>query len=412
MLLNSFKIKTRTGLVKLLRKQKFSTYDLQCSLSDVVEMIPALKYHRNLTIEEVYYLFDLISTNKSLRRVESFLIRSKQDFSYLKNFCYYDNYLDTLVNKKGITYHKEYWMSLGYNEAEAVEQIHHWKKDKATSLEQFIRRHGEVQGTLAFNDWLTKCKITSDKFTTKYGREEGLNRWKAYLRTKDSNSFDWALKKAGGDYEKAKEIFENRKHGYVRDFSSLVNDPEALKTAKIYRDSKSFKWAIRRAGGDQELATKFYKFRQVNAPVPIPTRISKSSLRVFIPLYKFLRKSGFSRADLWFGVSGSREYYLWFGTGYFWYDFTILSKNVMIEFNGEGYHPNYEKYTIDELKQNWKHRFQKISVEDAIIKEQWKHRVAKEQGFHLLVLWDCDDPKTNFNKVVTFLRELGVINES
>lgn len=67
-------------------------------------------------------------------------------------------------------------------------------------------------------------------------------------------------------------------------------------------------------------------------------RASKESLKVFLPLYKWLRRRGYARDDILFGVSGSYEFSLLQDSRIYYYDFLIKPLNLIIEFNGVLFH--------------------------------------------------------------------------
>ncbi|MFA5396717.1 MAG: hypothetical protein WC346_11990 [Methanogenium sp.] len=133
-------------------------------------------------------------------------------------------------------------------------------------------------------------------------------------------------------------------------------------------------------------------------------KASKESLQYFIPLYISLRKNyGIDRSDIFFGIGGSSEYYLGGGPVYYYlYDFTILSKKLIIEYNGERWHPNP---SMDEEKwKNWK----SIGGSMADVqyeKDMKKKRCALDHGFKYLEIWSGDAPDNNWNKINVFLKE-------
>lgn len=109
---------------------------------------------------------------------------------------------------------------------------------------------------------------------------------------------------------------------------------------------------------------------------------SKISLKVFIPLYKWLRRQGFEREDICFGISGSKEFraYSHEHSRAFLYDFTILSKKLVIEFNGCAFHAR---------DLNSKLAF--TTAEESLLNDQIKNQFIKDLGYQLLVIWDDID---------------------
>lgn len=121
----------------------------------------------------------------------------------------------------------------------------------------------------------------------------------------------------------------------------------------------------------------------------ISSNVSKESLRFFIKLYKKLRRYGFVKTDIRWGIRGSRE----FGTRYennnYLYDFCILSKKIIIEYNGIFWH--YRK----DLE--WKNPF--ISIEESENKSIIKSNIARRLGYNLLTVWSDENLQTKINEL-------------
>lgn len=118
-------------------------------------------------------------------------------------------------------------------------------------------------------------------------------------------------------------------------------------------------------------------------------RASKESLKVFIPLYKWLRRKGYLRDDILFGVSGSYEFSLLKDSRIYYYDFLIKPLNLIIEFNGVLFHARKD---TDVLLYN--HSAIDVQEKDVI-----KKRVANENGFDILTLWSDETDLLNKSKV-------------
>lgn len=93
-------------------------------------------------------------------------------------------------------------------------------------------------------------------------------------------------------------------------------------------------------------------------------RSSKEAFRFLLPIYKFLRKHDIDKKEIYWGVGSSNEWFINCDNCLFFYDFTIPSLRIIIEFHGIVFHPKenehswisiygetYEnKYSIDKLK--------------------------------------------------------------
>lgn len=291
-------------------------------------------------------------------------------------------------------YKKEYWINKGFSEDESINKIKEYGKNKATSKEGFINRHGIDEGLKKLNKFKESSKHTKEKFISKFGKEEGSLKWNEYLKTKDSMSLNWALNKANGDIELANKIKKERNESV---------------------SSNSYNFLLKKFNFNEDALLTEYIRRSKNIKHHSFGRASKESLKYFIPLYKRLRKMGLERKDICIGVKGSYEFrivdkekkktYL--------YDFTIKSKGIIIEYNGERFHPNYEKYSIEYLNENWKPiRFFNKSTNDAhhyINLDKEKIKIAEQNNFNVLILWSSDSFKINNNKIEKFLIKNNII---
>lgn len=136
--------------------------------------------------------------------------------------------------------------------------------------------------------------------------------------------------------------------------------------------------------GQDEARKRFSKY--VEEVVTSTTFYSEISQELFWELYdRFsLFHDGIFFAEL------NKEYYLTKKdeseqeTLFFVYDFTIVDKNKIIEFNGDFWHANPAIYKSDELVYNNK------KASDVWEFDQKKQELAKEKGFDLMVIWEKD----------------------
>lgn len=145
-------------------------------------------------------------------------------------------------------------------------------------------------------------------------------------------------------------------------------------------DSSSFDWALRKANGNVDVAEAIFVERQLKKEHK-PGKASKLSLSTFRDVESYLVEShSISADDIWIGDDTRREYFLWDKKEkrIYFYDFTIPSKKIIIEYNGCYYHPKNKE--DDEVK--WEY-------------DQRKLQVAKENGFFVVVVWDDTSIKKN-----------------
>jgi hypothetical protein len=238
--------------------------------------------------------------------------------------------------KERITpYNKEFWLKkLNISSSEADKKILEYKKSKSTSLNGFISRHGKEIGEKKFEKFKETSKHTLEKFIEKYGTEFGLIKWKLYCQKKDSNSVNWAMKKSNGNEEIMNNILRERKESVKTTLTKLIEKY-----------------------GDEEIAlNEFEKIK--SKKLIICGNSSKESLKYFIPIYHELLSLNYDMNDIKLGIENNYEFPLYDKENKktYFYDFTIKSKKIIIEYNGETWHPNYEKYDVKWLNENWKHK--------------------------------------------------------
>jgi hypothetical protein len=232
------------------------------------------------------------------------------------------------------------------------------KKSVVISFEKYVKKYGSIE--------LAKEKI----------REINLS--------KDGSSFMFFLNKTGGDEKKAIKLYSE---------------------SNLKKDSMSIKFFLKKTNGDLELAQKM-QIKEIKKRNVSFFCASKESLRYFIPLYRYLRKYKIERNDLFVGVDGSYEYLLHnvernltYG-----YDFTIKTLNIIFEYHGEKFHPNIEKYTYQELKENKFGKYFNLDLDREIKKDLEKKELAIKNGFKYVALWSSDSDEINKNKIINALK--------
>jgi hypothetical protein len=149
--------------------------------------------------------------------------------------------------------------------------------------------------------------------------------------------------------------------------------------------------------GETDGFTKYEKYLSSKSP----KYTSKESLKFFIPLYKKLRTLGFNKSDIFWGIAGSKEYYLYDSSAnsIFFYDFCIPKIKKIVEYHGVSFHPNpsWKKEKID----SWKCPFLNLTAAEKLKIDQYKENFAKSQGFDLLLIWS--DSKPDYETILNFL---------
>lgn len=156
------------------------------------------------------------------RVVDNFLKNNPNDFygAILKLLDY--------INSKNV-YSIERYIKKGFSEEEALEKVRILKSKTSGSLENFIKRHGEVNGYEKYKEFCKKSAHTEATFMKKYGDDWEV-KWNEYRRSKESRSDLYFKNKYGVDWETKKdEVITSWKNklsldGFKKKFGESVGE--------------------------------------------------------------------------------------------------------------------------------------------------------------------------------------------
>lgn len=125
---------------------------------------------------------------------------------------------------------------------------------------------------------------------------------------------------------------------------------------------------------------------------------SKTSLKVFQPLIDMLKKENYiNDGEYFIGDGNSKEFFLYDKSqkSVKFYDFCIPKYNVIIEYNGEVWHPRDENWTpiSGETK----------TTSECLNRDRKKEDLAKENGFEILYIWDSEPVDSAIKKSFDFV---------
>jgi hypothetical protein len=287
-----------------------------------------------------------------------------------------------------------------------------FKKRACNSLENCIEKYGDQKGEQIYLERKEKLKnnVTLDGFVSRYGLEEGTKRREIFLKdVRIRNTIQGYIEKYGIEnaelefqktsalkskahklqgyierygLEEGTKKFNERQSKYLKTLNANPNILEINKSK-----GRTFEQLVLEHGLDGAL-------KRVRNKMCAIGRASKESLKVFIPFYKYLRRSGIEKNDIHFGISGSKEYFVHLDSKFVLFDFTILSKRVIIEFNGIAFHPK----SPNDCK--WKSIFNNETAEEAYNRDQIKLEIAKKAGFKVITIWSDTDHQTNLKHII------------
>lgn len=315
---------------------------------------------------------------------------------------------------------KYYWMKRGFSEQESLEKVSNYQKE--LSDKSYAKHRGSKNRTATqVGYWVKKGyteeqsieiirerqnTFTLEKCIQKYGEEEGRKRylqrqikWQETIKNKEDQSFH-RLKSMSLEMfiERGMTIDDYCKHRKNKDKS----DEYLLRKTKEYVISNNLEL------NTETFNQYYYRFKR--NLLKIRGFASRESLRYFIPLYKFCRRNGIQRDDIMIGLSGSKEFTIIrdiprkgkrghrFRT--FRFDFTILSKKLIFEYNHIDFHPDpdimgveFDDFTVplSNMPAKEKYEYDKL-----------KMRTAREHGYDLHIIWSHE----NFKKQMKMAKEL------
>lgn len=303
---------------------------------------------------------------------------------------------------------------------ENFETEEEYRKSQSRSLEYYIEKYGE-DGEKLYKQHMEKISYSnsSDRYINEFGEDEGKRIFYEISSSKDTMSYDYFLKKNDNDkklalfeYKKRLESVnvsvENwiKKYGYEK---AILKNKERTKKSKETFDRNPNKEEINKSRaitienlynkyGDMDIAKEKYNDWLSKVTVPF-TKASKESLIIFNPLIDKLKELNIKYEDIYIGSDNKDEYFIRDGNNIFFYDFTIKSKKIIIEYNGILFHPKNEN-------SKWVNPFNKnITPKEAYNKQQYKINLAKNKGFYLLEIWSDDEPEFNINKCLEFIKK-------
>lgn len=203
-----------------------------------------------------------------------------------------------------------------------------YNKSRAVTMENCIKKHGETDGKIIFEDYCKKQKYVGSSleyFINKYGEIGGNKKWIDVCKSKAIRIENFILKY--GEIEGTEK------------FLSII--------------SKGF---------------------------------SKSSQTFFWELYNLLPMA--LQKNVYFAEL-NREYGIYsnLNSRAYLYDFVIKNYGVCIEYNGEHVHPNKDVLSINEWKK-WKCTWSNVSADVKYAYDIEKHNEIIKTGYDVYVVWD------------------------
>jgi ribosomal protein S16 len=324
--------------------------------------------------------------NKYANTVESYVLKHGEE----KGLKLRDVSIN-LSKKINTPYRIEYWLNKGFNELEAANKILEYKKNKATSLDGFIKRHGFVDGVNKFEVFQNTSKHTRGKYMELYG-ELGEEKWLEYVNKKKYNS-----------------VF--RKEYWVNKGYSEVESEEKRKEFHVNNlNTSSVQYWVSKGLNTEDAINKVYEIydkKQVKF-----RNASKASLKIFQKVINEIKKLNLSYK---IGVKGNGELALYSSEHkkLYYYDFTIPELKLIFEYHGEKFHPHHSIKSDEDLlewttfylvRDNDKFNKEKKTGLDIRNIDEHKRKLAIENGYKYFVIWSSDNKEDAVNNIINIIK--------
>jgi hypothetical protein len=292
---------------------------------------------------------------------------------------------------------EEYWVNKGYSKDEAKKQISIQQQKSS----KFVKtRHGKSKKMLrekGYNEEDVKriCLTPSNiQFWVNKGFSE--NQAKELISKNQS--------KASKHVNYQKRILPtNLEYWINKDFS----EEESKQKVSEYQSTFSLKKCIEKYGEHEgkkrftERQNKWLNSLLTNGNMVIG--FSKISQELF---YKILETYDIIDREKIYFATHNREYTIEKENGGVWlYDFTDLKNKKIIEYNGDDYHGNPNKYNEYDNPNPFR---KKITAKEMWEKDEKKLSQAHNHGFEVLVIWDSEyrwgNKQEIINKCINFLK--------
>lgn len=271
------------------------------------------------------------------------------------------------------------------------------------SLNAFINRYGNIYGNIKYNE--DRRRIESNKTKIRLNNPEWKEHWiaKGYTETESIKKSSTYRKNNGKkNYKKEKQFYPKRsdislceEYWIARGYSS--NDAK-VEVAKAKEKCVNSKDAFVKRYGDDIWESKWNVYitkrkitwkNKIKNPEYVINygKASKESLGVFIPVNDFVCKE-FEKETVYLGHNDCQEWRIYNR----FYDFTLRDNKLIIEYNGENYHPRNATDNNPRLYTG------KLSVEEKYNYDREKIALAEAQGFKVLEIWSSDSVEYNINK--------------
>lgn len=230
--------------------------------------------------------------------------------------------------------------------------------------------------------------ITLENLTRKWGPEEGKRRWDEYRdKQARTNTFEYKQEKYGWNKEEFKKYNKSRSCT-LENFIKRHGDEEGRRKWDEYCKRQSYTTSLDymiKEYGEEEGKRKWANYNDKRLIYQFKSEISEE---LFMNVYNKLRNLGYDHEIYFLDLNYEYEVYGFEDSVLSKLDFYDKTINYVIEFNGDFWHANPNRYKADDIIKisNKSFKASDIWERDKIRKES----VIKELGCIFDVVWETD----------------------
>lgn len=230
------------------------------------------------------------------------------------------------------------------------EQFDEFNKSRGSSLENFIKWHGEEAGK---EKWEAYRKMQAETSTNEYIMSTQSQERIDYIKIARVRSFEWCLLKCKNDVKKAREMFIN-----IKSLDKNYSESSCVFFDLVIAEVK----------------------RQTNIKFKKPLMRRKE-------LALFCEETNKKR----------------------FYDFCMPEINLIIEYHGDMWHANPEKYSAEDFTNTYFRRLNKTAADVWAIDEA-KANLAIKHGYDFHVVWESKREEVFDDIVDLIVKKLNIKN--
>ena len=347
-----------------------------------------------------------IADIKSIKEIETFII-DKKIINNFKSFNTKD--YGNIISLINFTEH------INFNDFNAhgfikkfINIKSHWNIDY-----WLVRGHSEEEAKKNI-----KSLQSDNSFKLKANKEKNPNKYTGTLNTQ----IEYWIKKCGGDVKKAEKLLIERQTTFSKDkcidnygeeigleiwnkrqekWINTLNNKNKKEIDRINKLKIHTKDSMIRRYGEKEGLIKYESYITKHSNL---FNASKWSIEIINKIISYLCKYEFKKEDFYYGGNGSKEYFLRDDGDIFFYDFTIPTLGIIIEFNGEHVHPNKNSLTENEYK-SWKQTWTNKTSEECYEYDLKKKKLANKNGFEILYIWYNEGVESGVYSCINFINK-------